>query len=92
MFAERMKKKKLNEPEVDEEGFTKVTYKRSDKLRVRQKSKEKKPKKKSKIIPNFYRHQEREAKRKQIEELQAKFQQDKERIAKLTATRKFRPY
>lgn len=39
----------------------------------------------------FYRHQSKEKKRTEIMELQAKFEQDKLRIARLKAARKFRP-
>ena len=39
----------------------------------------------------FYRFQSKEKKRNEIMELQAKFEQDKLRIARLKAARKFRP-
>ena len=39
----------------------------------------------------FYRFQSKEKKRNEIIELQAKFEQDKQRIARLKAARKFRP-
>ena len=40
---------------------------------------------------NFYRFQQREKRRSELYELQQKFNADKERVAKLKASRKFRP-
>ena len=44
-----------------------------------------------KIQENFYRHQQREARRNELFELKQAFAVDKDRVAKLKATRKFRP-
>ena len=40
---------------------------------------------------NFYRFQQREKRRGELFELKQKFEADKERVAKLKASRKFRP-
>eukprot|EP00126_Sphaerothecum_destruens_P002626 Sdes_comp16052_c0_seq2m5256 len=41
---------------------------------------------------DFYRFQQREARREQVAELRKKFEEDKEKIAKMKASRKFRPF
>merc|ERR1711918_173669 len=47
-------------------------------------------KKKSKTeLSNFYTHQLRESKKKQLEELRIRFQEDKKRIQKMKEARKF---
>jgi len=84
-------KKQGQEAEVDEEGFIKVKARRPSKLK-RQSTDQPKKKKSKKNLVYFYSFERREEQRKNVEELQRKFQQDKVRIAKLTATRKFRPY
>lgn len=43
-------------------------------------------------ILDFYRFQRREARRNEVLELQQKFEEDKKRIAKMKAARKFRPF
>ncbi|KAG0473458.1 hypothetical protein HPP92_015315 [Vanilla planifolia] len=49
-------------------------------------------KKTKEIALDFYKFHKREAKRNEIMMLQSKFEQDKQRIQQLRATRKFRPY
>ncbi|RKP07016.1 ribosomal RNA-processing protein 7-domain-containing protein [Thamnocephalis sphaerospora] len=47
---------------------------------------------KGKDVQDFYRFQQREAKREKLLELRRKFEEDKERIASMRANRRFRPY
>ncbi|KAJ1033065.1 hypothetical protein NDA16_000344 [Ustilago loliicola] len=49
-------------------------------------------KKKSVGLDDFYRFQLREKKREQLADLRAKFEADKEKVAKLKAGRRFKPY
>lgn len=49
-------------------------------------------KKKSVGLEDFYRFQLREKKREQLADLRAKFEADKEKVAKLKAGRRFKPY
>jgi ribosomal RNA-processing protein 7 len=44
------------------------------------------------IMKDFYAFQQQDTKLTRLEELRARFQEDKERIRKLKDTRKFRPY
>ncbi|KAJ1910273.1 hypothetical protein H4219_006246 [Mycoemilia scoparia] len=48
--------------------------------------------KKKKELTNFYRWQQREQKRDRLVELRKKFEEDKQKIAQLKSTRRFRPY
>ncbi|WFD34525.1 hypothetical protein MCUN1_001366 [Malassezia cuniculi] len=48
--------------------------------------------KKPKELQDFYRFQFREKKRQQFANLRAQFEADKERVARLKATRRFKPY
>ena len=48
--------------------------------------------KKSEGLEDFYRFQLREKKREQLADLRAKFEMDKEKVAKLKAGRRFKPY
>ncbi|KAJ3036553.1 Ribosomal RNA-processing protein 7 A [Rhizophlyctis rosea] len=43
-------------------------------------------------VVDFYRFQMRESKRNQLADLRRKFEEDKEKIAKLKASRRFKPY
>ncbi|XP_062220186.1 uncharacterized protein LOC133919713 [Phragmites australis] len=56
---------------------------------MQEKMANKKPKE---VAPNFYRFQKREAHLSELAMLQSKFEQDKKRIQKLRAQRKFKPY
>lgn len=49
-------------------------------------------KKKSAGLQDFYRFQMREKKREQLADLRSKFEADKEKVAKLKAGRRFKPY
>jgi ribosomal RNA-processing protein 7 len=51
----------------------------------------KKKKKKAQDMPNFYHFQRHEAKREQLLKLREQFEQDKQRIARMRADRKFKP-
>lgn len=51
-----------------------------------------KKKKKTLELKNFYRHQIREAKREQLAKLREKFEEDKARIDRMKAARKFKPF
>ncbi|KAJ2743655.1 hypothetical protein GGI20_003575 [Coemansia sp. BCRC 34301] len=44
------------------------------------------------MLTNFYRFQARERKRDQLADLRRKFEEDKEKIARMRQTRQFRPY
>ena len=54
----------------------------------RSRSKKKKPQE----LKNFYRNQIRESKREQLAELRERFEQDKQRVARLREQRKFKPF
>ncbi len=43
-------------------------------------------------VVHFYKHHEREAKKERLVQLREKFEQDKLKIAKMKADRKFKPY
>ncbi|GBG70039.1 hypothetical protein CBR_g4867 [Chara braunii] len=47
---------------------------------------------KAKHLSDFYRFQQREARRNELLELRHKFEEDRRKIAKLKAARKFKPY
>ena len=53
---------------------------------------EKKKKKKQKQQLYFYNFEQRETRREHIAQLRKKFEEDKEKVAKMKAARKFRPY
>ncbi|KAK9811435.1 hypothetical protein WJX72_003897 [[Myrmecia] bisecta] len=48
--------------------------------------------KKAQQLTDFYRFQQRERKQSELVELRRKFQEDKQRIAELKASRRFKPY
>ncbi|XP_003382180.1 gastric cancer antigen Zg14 [Trichinella spiralis] len=84
------KKKKKSDLENDEDGW--VTVSRGYKNCIKDsKVKQKKKKSCGDLVP-FYRFEIRESKRKMIEDLQRKFEEDKKRIAHMQAVRKFKPY
>eukprot|EP00808_Paulinella_micropora_P017708 g65248.t1 len=93
---EAEKKAREGGPIVDEDGFQLVTRKRPAGKRLlpsdvsSESSKQRKKKKKSTL--HFYRFQEREEKRGKLDELRKKFEEDKARIEKLKASRKFKPF
>ena len=67
--------------------------KKSDELnQVRGKKNRKKKKKKTTELKNFYAHQIKDEKINHIKELRQKFEEDKAKVAKMKADRKFRPF
>jgi len=84
-----------NGPLVDEDGWTVVrnTSKRR-RLLLPKGVEEKGSKKRKSDEPafNFYKHQQMQKKRDQLAELRRKFEQDKQKLARQTATRKFKPF
>lgn len=46
---------------------------------------------KQKLLPNFYRFQQREKRRDELLELREQFENDKRKIQELKAARKFKP-
>lgn len=98
-----LERQRALENQVDEDGFEKVSYKKSAKRRVLNMSSSElqaiaktkarvKKKDKDKEFGNFYRFQMREAKRSRLATLKEKFEQDKLQIQRLKAARKFKPY
>jgi ribosomal RNA-processing protein 7 len=90
--AKEERKKLANEP--DEDGFTTVVRKKrsaADELEGGP-NRKRQQKKKNSQLENFYRFQMRETKRTQLLQLRDKFEDDKQRIQKLKASRKFRPF
>ena len=86
--------KERKQNEVDADGFIMVSRKRQVRSAVMEanENRQKKKRKKNRELKNFYQWQVREAKRDQLKQLRDKFEEDKMRIAKLKAARKFRPY
>ncbi|XP_048755799.2 ribosomal RNA-processing protein 7 homolog A-like [Ostrea edulis] len=82
----------------DEEGWVKVTRHGKNKGAPRTETMERKVtakdkrKQTEKELRNFYAFQMRESKRDSIAELRKKFEEDKQRISLMKASRKFRPY
>lgn len=56
------------------------------------KAKNLKKKKKDTELKNFYRFQIREEKMKQLDQLRKKFDEDKKKVERMKATRKFNPF
>lgn len=56
------------------------------------KAKNQKKKKKDTELKNFYRFQIREEKMKQLDQLRKKFDEDKKKVERMKATRKFNPF
>ncbi|KAJ2160168.1 hypothetical protein GGF46_002481 [Coemansia sp. RSA 552] len=91
---ERMQQQQKGVP--DEDGFITVVRSRreadgADDAAAADGGKSKKPKKEV-VFGNMYRFQMRERKSSQLAELRKKFEEDKERIARMRQTRQFRPY
>merc|ERR1712183_1086800 len=88
--------------EPDEDGWVTVT--RHDKKKPaaakvskeqeseRGRGKKNRRKKKKLVLQNFYSHQVKEEKMDRIQELKKKFEEDKQKIAKMKSERKFRPF
>lgn len=101
-YDERVKKaaeqEKVNDGVADEDGWITVTrtgkYKgvpRTEVEEERTKAKERK-KGRQKELLNFYTFQIRETKRERIADLRKKFEEDKQKIATLKTSRRFRPF
>lgn len=101
--AERKRKEAASKPDAD--GFVTVAYGKkrrrggdadgSDGMnggRKRGRAGSQKKKKKERELKNFYAHQMREAKREQLARLRTRFEEDKARIEKMKAARKFKPF
>jgi len=96
--AERIKEKHETHNQPDNDGFIKVQRGSSrrnthtdGKITVTAAKGEIKTKKDN-ILLDFYRFQRRKARETQISELRKRFEEDKHRIAKLKAARRFKPY
>lgn len=85
-------------PVVDEDGFTLVQYGTSKKRKnptkqdIEEQEKAKASNKKKTVVLDFYRHQARENKREEIADLRLKFEEDKKKVEKMKAQRKFNPF
>ncbi|KYR00234.1 hypothetical protein DLAC_03392 [Tieghemostelium lacteum] len=79
---------RLNKNQEDDEGFVLVGNSGGKALSVEQiKAREEKKKQK-----NFYGFQHRQQKKEELDTLRKKFEEDKQRISKMQAGRKFKPY
>merc|ERR1712106_1166772 len=86
--------------EPDEDGWVTVSktakkkHSKATKADADDPKKDKKNRKKKKklVLQNFYSHQIKEDKLSRIKELRNKFEEDKQKIAKMKADRKFRPF
>jgi len=95
-------KKVEEDAEPDDDGWTTVTKLSKKKLSKRLKEEEysvekrgkkgRRKKKKKTDLQNFYAHQIKNEKIEQIRELRQKFEQDKLKITKMKADRKFKPF
>lgn len=92
---EQQAKAAASGPLVDDEGWTLVRSSGKRRRLLLPKGVEeqgRKKKKKKGPVLNFYKHQQIQKKRDALADLRRKFEQDKERLAKQTATRKFNPF
>jgi len=85
--------------QVDEDGFVTVQPRKAKKsssvaedLDTKHRGKGRLKKKKKELLTNFYAFQNRETKRERLANLRDQFEEDKKRIAKMKAERKFKPY
>ncbi|EEB08462.1 rRNA processing protein Rrp7 [Schizosaccharomyces japonicus yFS275] len=93
MEAERKKQLLLARNQPDEDGF--ITVVRGGRNRVGNEEEAKAilaRKKEVGIHHNFYRWQVREEKKKKLNDLVRKFEQDKQRIQQIRESRRFKPY
>lgn len=95
--AEKLKREKEMFETPDDEGWVTVT--KSNKMGAslesaaeKKKQYDQKMKKKLKETLHMYSFQEREQKKETLATLKKKFQEDKDKIAKMKALRKFKPY
>lgn len=100
--AEEERKRKEAASQPDAEGFVTVTYGKKRRRgsggavegggKKRTRSGSHKKKKKEHELQNFYAHQIREAKREKLARLRERFEEDKARIERMKAARKFKPF
>eukprot|EP00002_Diphylleia_rotans_P030941 TRINITY_DN6400_c1_g2_i1.p1 TRINITY_DN6400_c1_g2~~TRINITY_DN6400_c1_g2_i1.p1 ORF type:complete len:324 (+),score=57.22 TRINITY_DN6400_c1_g2_i1:54-1025(+) len=91
-YDQREKKtieKRQQEKLPDEDGWTTVHHGKKAKAAPRKMTK---TLKKERLLEDFYAFQRREKKVQRLTELRRKFEEDKERIARMKANRKFKPY
>eukprot|EP01135_Chromosphaera_perkinsii_P010837 Nk52_evm1s2249 gene=Nk52_evmTU1s2249 len=81
---------------ADADGWQTVTRsskrKRTDTDKIAAESAKSKKKKAKNEMLDFYKFQQREKKREEIAELRKKFEEDKAKIVRMRATRKFKPF
>jgi ribosomal RNA-processing protein 7 len=105
--AEEERKRKEAATQPDADGFVTVSYGKKRRRggggggagkeeanggKKRGRSGSHKKKKKETELKNFYAHQMREAKREQLARLRTRFEEDKARIERMKAARKFKPF
>jgi len=103
--AEEKRKRFAAATTPDADGFVTVSYGKKRRRggaggakneanggKKRSRSGSHKKKKKETELKNFYAHQMREAKREQLARLRTRFEEDKARIEKMKAARKFKPF
>lgn len=105
--AEEERKRKEAATQPDADGFVTVSYGKKRRRggggggagkdevnggKKRGRSGTHKKKKKETELKNFYAHQMREAKREQLARLRTRFEEDKARIERMKAARKFKPF
>jgi len=106
--AEEERKRKEAATQPDADGFVTVSYGKKRRRggggvggagkeeanggKTRGRSGSHKKKKKETELKNFYAHQMREAKREQLARLRSRFEEDKARIERMKAARKFKPF
>ena len=84
--------------EMDDDGFMPVRAKNKAKritennLKRKSGNSRSRGEKKPKELTNFYRFQMREEKKEALQSLREQFERDKERVARMKADRKFKPF
>lgn len=84
--------------EMDDDGFMPVRAKKRVKTKTENSFKRKpgssrsRGEKKAKELTNFYRFQMKEEKKETLQTLREQFEKDKERVARMRAERKFKPF
>eukprot|EP00658_Telonema_sp_P-2_P020672 TRINITY_DN1818_c0_g1_i2.p1 TRINITY_DN1818_c0_g1~~TRINITY_DN1818_c0_g1_i2.p1 ORF type:complete len:297 (+),score=79.69 TRINITY_DN1818_c0_g1_i2:108-893(+) len=77
---------------LDDDGFITVANRGNSKKKLKGEGGSKRKRSKKKELTDFYIWQTRETKRQRIADLRHSFEEDKKRIAKLKAARKFKPF
>ncbi|KAL4241082.1 Ribosomal RNA-processing protein 7 A [Mactra antiquata] len=97
-IQQEIEKAKAMDGVADEDGWVTVTRYGKNKAAPRTEAHEKaltkkeRKRRKDKELMNFYSFQIKESKKEHIANLRRKFEEDKQRIALMKASRKFRPY